>query len=74
MAGVGVATTVDDDARTLVATLSDATAVTSVVRSLDDAGVTLDRLDVSSPSLDDVFLSITGVGSDDLPTETDLAA
>jgi ABC-2 type transport system ATP-binding protein len=32
----------------------------AVDRSLDDAGITLDDLGIRRPSLDDVFLTITG--------------
>ena len=37
---------------------------TTIVRALDDAGVSVDNIDVHQPSLDDVFFSLTGHGSD----------
>jgi len=52
--------------RSLNATVANAAAVTEVVKAFDSLGVVPQRLEVSSPSLDDVFLSLTGTGSDDL--------
>ena len=66
LAAIGVAASVDPSARSLSASLPDASTVAAAVRAIDTTGVTIDRLDVSSPSLDDVFLSITGAGADDL--------
>jgi ABC-2 type transport system ATP-binding protein len=34
--------------------------VTEVVRRLDDAGITIDELTTHRPTLDDVFLELTG--------------
>lgn len=62
---IGLTASVDPSARSLSASLPDASAVAATIRALDSAGVTIDRLDVSSPSLDDVFLAITGAGADD---------
>jgi daunorubicin resistance ABC transporter ATP-binding subunit len=70
LANVGIAANVDVLARSVNATLGDVTDVASAVRAFDQAGVILDRLDVSSPSLDDVFLSITGSGTDDLSSNS----
>jgi ABC-2 type transport system ATP-binding protein len=51
----------DAASRALEATVAaDAGLTTLVVRALDDAGVAVDRLVVRSPSLDEVFLGITG--------------
>ena len=33
---------------------------TRVVRELDDAGITIDDVQVHQPSLDDVFFALTG--------------
>jgi ABC-type multidrug transport system ATPase subunit len=63
---LGVVTAVDAPARSISATVGDAAAVASVIRALDEAQLPIDRLDVRSPSLDDVFLSLTGAGTDDL--------
>jgi oleandomycin transport system ATP-binding protein len=54
------------DADVLTASVVDAAAVVRVVRALDEAGVGIGGLEVHTPSLDDVFLTITGSGSDDL--------
>ena len=35
-------------------------ALPALLRVLDDAGVTLDSIDLSRPTLDDVFLTMTG--------------
>jgi ABC-type multidrug transport system ATPase subunit len=67
---VGITAGVDGLARSVNATLGDVTEVASAVRAFDQAGIVLDRLDVSSPSLDDVFLSITGSGTDDLSSDS----
>jgi len=63
---VGIVGTVDPDARSIHATVGDAAGVATMIRALDAAELGVDRLDVRSPSLDDVFLSITGGGADDL--------
>jgi ABC-2 type transport system ATP-binding protein len=42
-----------------------------IVRDLDAAGVLLDDLAIRHPSLDDVFLTLTGRTSQDLPQEGD---
>ena len=45
--------------------------VTAVVTALADAGVTVDALDVRRPSLDDVFLELTGHPSEVAATADD---
>src|SRR5262249_60674348 len=42
-----------------------------IVRDLDSAGVLLDDLAIRHPSLDDVFLTLTGRTSNDTPKEGD---
>jgi ABC-type multidrug transport system ATPase subunit len=39
---------------------------TAVVRALDDAGITVDDVQVHQPSLDDVFVTLTGHGAEDV--------
>ena len=34
--------------------------VTTIVRALDDAGVSVDDIEIHHPSLDDVFFTLTG--------------
>jgi daunorubicin resistance ABC transporter ATP-binding subunit len=52
---------VSHDGRRLRAPVRSATGLaTTVVRALDDAGVTVDDVEVHQPSLDDVFFALTG--------------
>ena len=51
---------VDEDARRLTAPSGDVAALTKVARQLDEAGIDVDDLGMQRPSLDDVFLSLTG--------------
>jgi ABC-2 type transport system ATP-binding protein len=44
---------------------------TAVVRALDDAGVTVDDVEVHQPSLDDVFFALTGQLTDDSLDQSD---
>jgi len=41
-----------------------APVLVAAARRLDDAGVVLDDLGIRRPSLDDVFLALTGHGAD----------
>ena len=51
--------------RTLVAPISGgASTLTDALRSLDTAGVLLDDVGLRRPTLDDVFLSLTGTDAD----------
>jgi ABC-2 type transport system ATP-binding protein len=63
---LGVVAELNAETASLSATVGNAAAVTNVVKAIDAVGVVPRRLEVSSPSLDDVFLSITGAGTDDL--------
>jgi ABC-2 type transport system ATP-binding protein len=40
---------------------------TRIVRALDEAGIAVDDVEVHPPSLDDVFFSLTGHGTEDSP-------
>jgi oleandomycin transport system ATP-binding protein len=71
---IGIVGTVDVAARSIHATVGDAAAVAAAIRALDEAALVVDRLDVRSPSLDDVFLTLTGAGSDDLASRSPAAA
>ena len=42
-----------------------------VVRSLGDAGIALDDIALRRPTLDDVFLSLTGRAAEERDEETD---
>ena len=78
-AGVDVSGTeqVDTDAHTVTIPVRDTTGIVpAVVRLLDDAGIGVDDVAVRRPTLDDVFLQLTGhaaeeptgSGDDDEPT------
>ncbi|MDQ6906861.1 MAG: ATP-binding cassette domain-containing protein [Chloroflexota bacterium] len=61
---------VDSDSRTiLVPVTGGARLLPDVVRDLDAAGVRLDDLGIRRPTLDDVFLTLTGHGTE--PERTD---
>ena len=56
---------VDDHTRKLtVPTSRGAAALTQVVRELDEAGIQIDDIGLRRPTLDDVFLSLTGHATD----------
>jgi len=60
---------VDADRRQLVApVVNGARLLADVVRDLDKAGVGLDDLALRRPTLDDVFLTLTGHAVDDMPS------
>jgi oleandomycin transport system ATP-binding protein len=50
----------DNDTGLLTAPASDPLLMSTLVRKLDDAGVTADELALRLPSLDEVFLALTG--------------
>jgi oleandomycin transport system ATP-binding protein len=56
----GGSSTVDPDAGLVGVAVDDASLVAAAVRRLDDAGVPIADLALRGPSLDDVFLSLTG--------------
>ncbi|GAA2791124.1 ATP-binding cassette domain-containing protein [Saccharopolyspora taberi] len=51
---------VDEDTGLLTAPVDDPVLLSTLVRRLDDAGITADELALRLPSLDEVFLAITG--------------
>jgi len=55
----------DVDRRVTVAVSGGSTILVDVVRSLDSAGVVLDDLALRRPTLDDVFLTLTGRPAED---------
>jgi oleandomycin transport system ATP-binding protein len=56
--------------QTVTVTINDRSALGQVVRRLDDAGIAVDDLSLRRPSLDEVFLAITGRLAEEEP-ETD---
>ena len=52
--------TAADGCDLVVRTPSGARAIAAVVRVLDEAGIELDAVEVEEPTLDDVFLAVTG--------------
>ncbi len=60
------------DPRVLRMPVTDGVAViTEVARALESLGIDVSELGVRRPTLDDVFLQLTGRGSDSLPDSTD---
>ena len=57
-AAAGESTHSDGDL--VMVTINDRAALGEVVRRLDDAGITVDDLSLRRPSLDEVFLAVTG--------------
>jgi oleandomycin transport system ATP-binding protein len=55
---------VDRDARLVTVPISDTAVVAAAVRRLDDSGIALDHLSLRRPSLDEVFLALTGRSAD----------
>ena len=56
----GTEGTIDRDARIVTTPIADTALVASAVRRLDASGVEVDHLSLRRPSLDEVFLSVTG--------------
>ena len=70
LAGLGTGEPQRDGLTTRVVTDEGASALTEVVRRLDDAGVTPTGLALREPSLDDVFLELTGRSAESSAGET----
>jgi ABC-2 type transport system ATP-binding protein len=66
---------VDEHTRRLtVPAHGGAARLVQVVRDLDEAGIGIDDIALRRPTLDDVFLSLTGHASDEVETEAETAA
>jgi len=66
---------VSHDGRRLRAPVSNTGGLASkVVRALDDAGVTVDDVEVHQPSLDDVFFALTGHPTDEAAQPIEVVA
>ena len=73
-AGDGPPSVHEDDRRVSVPIAGGANRLAEVVRALDGAGVVIADLAVRRPTLDDVFLSLTGhAAEEDMPPEPEMA-
>jgi ABC-2 type transport system ATP-binding protein len=63
-----------DGAKLTIPVSKGAGILPDVVRELDTAGIALEDLALRHPTLDDVFLSLTGHAAEDASTETDKPA
>ncbi|MEU3625236.1 daunorubicin/doxorubicin resistance ABC transporter ATP-binding protein DrrA [Amycolatopsis coloradensis] len=61
----GVQPNRDDDTGLLTAPVADPVLLSTLVRKLDEAGITADELALRLPSLDEVFLALTGKRPDE---------
>lgn len=57
------AATVDAPTRQIFLPVDNPDVMTTVVRALDDAGIAIDELQLRLPSLDEVFLNLTGTNT-----------
>ncbi|WP_020669764.1 daunorubicin resistance protein DrrA family ABC transporter ATP-binding protein [Amycolatopsis nigrescens] len=60
----------DTDSGLLTAPVSDPVLLSTLVRRLDEAGITADELALRLPSLDDVFLALTGKRAEESEKDT----
>jgi ABC-2 type transport system ATP-binding protein len=68
LARLGGEVTIEEHTRALmVHTSRGAQALVAVVRDLDEAGIEIDDVGLHRPTLDDVFLALTGHVADDAP-------
>ena len=68
----GADVAVDEHTRRLTAPTDGGTQqLVAVIRALDDAGIPLDDVGLRRPTLDDVFLTLTGHAAEAAPVDTD---
>ncbi|WP_404384687.1 ATP-binding cassette domain-containing protein [Knoellia locipacati] len=65
---------VDVDARKLTAPGGNVSSLSQVASNLDDAGIEVDDLGMQRPSLDDVFLALTGHKAEDTSNQEEVSA
>jgi ABC-2 type transport system ATP-binding protein len=70
----GTATVEDHMRRITISAHGGATHLIDVVRRLGDAGIKIDDIALRRPTLDDVFLELTGHVAEELPDEEEKAA
>jgi ABC-2 type transport system ATP-binding protein len=68
--GVGRATVDEHTRRVTVPSDGGATRLATVIREFDDGGIAIDDIGLRRPTLDDVFLSLTGHVAAEEPTES----
>jgi ABC-2 type transport system ATP-binding protein len=68
--GIGAATVDEHTRRVTVPSEGGATRLATVIRDFDEAGVAIDDIGLRRPTLDDVFLSLTGHVAVEEQTET----
>ena len=62
----------DEHTRRLTAPTDGGTQqLVTVIRALDDAGIPLDDVGLRRPTLDDVFLTLTGHSAEEMPIDTE---
>jgi ABC-2 type transport system ATP-binding protein len=71
--GIGEATLDEHTRRVTVPSDGGATRLATVIRDFDEAGIDIDDIGLRRPTLDDVFLSLTGHAAVDAPTEEEAA-
>jgi ABC-2 type transport system ATP-binding protein len=65
---------VDEHTRKLIAPTAGGTQqLVTVIRALDDAGIPIDDVGLRRPTLDDVFLALTGHAAEDAETDEEAA-
>ena len=67
--GVGEAAVDEHTRRVTVPSEGGATRLATVIREFDEAGIAIDDIGLRRPTLDDVFLSLTGHVAVEAPTE-----
>jgi ABC-2 type transport system ATP-binding protein len=67
--GIGEATLDEHTRRVTVPSEGGATRLATVIREFDEAGIAIDDIGLRRPTLDDVFLSLTGHAAVEAPTE-----
>ena len=70
----GTASTDEHTRRITIAAHGGAAHLVDVVRRLDEAGIKIDDIALRRPTLDDVFLALTGHAAEELPVDEEEAA
>jgi ABC-2 type transport system ATP-binding protein len=71
--GIGAATVDEHTRRVTVPSDGGATRLATVIRQFDEAGIGIDDIGLRRPTLDDVFLSLTGHAAVEEPAEVEAA-